>query len=357
MEIKEREDSEMIEQDIALLVPGMKLAADVCSADGKVLANNGSIVSRHTIEKFTAWQISKVFIAAETPVNPITDLNIRQFINEYNQSVTFIQKAFDDIRTTDQIPVASFECVAGGLVEKTSGCGNIIDQLYNLPRCDDYTYFHSVNVSIIASMIARWLKLPPHIMNAVSMAGLLHDVGKARLPADLLHQPHKLAAPAYEHYRQHVAYGYELARQSTQIAPSILDAILQHHEREDGSGYPYGLKTDKIHPYAKIVAVADLYDEALTLNHDPADTHFTPYSSLEKLRDRLHTLDPKACLVFIDNMLNCLSGNQVVLTDKRQGRVVFLNTEQPSRSMVQLNDQTVLDLSEDPDVRIQYVLR
>ncbi|MBP2664975.1 MAG: metal dependent phosphohydrolase [Firmicutes bacterium] len=236
----------IIEQQIEFLVPGIELAHDICSDDGKILFSQGTILNQQAIKKLSTWGINKVKIIAEVTTNPITDPKVRQFINSYNQSVTVVQKAFDEIRQTQQIPgetFQNFQTTANTITERVMAAGNIIDQLYNLPQCDDYTFRHSVNVSAIAALIATWLKFPPESVSAISLSGLLHDVGKS------------------------------------QLAPRLL------------------------------------------------------------------------------NKSSLLSPNPIALTDGRCGRVVCINKNTPSRSMVQLDNGEVLDLDDETDLRIHYIIR
>ncbi len=352
------EKRKIIEHRTEFLVPGMELAHDICSHDGKVLFAKNSILSQHNIQKLGNWQIPKVFIYNEvTSANPLVSPKLQKFLNTYNQSVLVVQKAFDDIRATQEIPLETFTATAADITANVTEAGNVIDRLYNLPPCDDYTMYHSVNVSAISALIATWLNYPPEQVNAISLAGLLHDVGKSRLSPELLHKPFKLPTADYERYKKHVAYGYELVSKIPTISQSITAAVFQHHERRDGSGYPGGITDYYIHPYAKIIAVADFYDESLTINREDPYARLSPYLSLQKLRDDLYRLDPKVCIIFIDSMSNFLSGNRVALTDGREGRVVFINKEKPSVSMVQLDNGSVIDLSEQQEVSIHYVLR
>lgn len=352
------ENRKIIEQQIAYLVPGMELSRDVCSNDGKILFSKNSILTQHTIQKLSNWRIPSVFVYREvTTLNPLVEPRLQKFLNTYNQSVTVVQKAFDDIKSTQEIPIETFTSTADELAAGVVEAGNVIDRLYNLPSCDDYTMYHSVNVSAISALIATWLNYPPDSVNAISLAGLLHDVGKANLPAELLNRPNRLSPELYAQYKQHVAYGYQLVSKIPDLSQSISTAVFQHHERRDGSGYPGGVTGTHIHPYAKIVAVADLYDEGMTINCENPQSRLSPYSSLQKLREETYRLDPKICIIFTDNMTNFLSGNRVVLTDRRQGRVVYINKAQPARSMVQLDDGTVLDLSEQNEISIHYIVR
>jgi putative nucleotidyltransferase with HDIG domain len=338
------------------LVPGMEVARDVYCENGNILVREDTVLSSYTIAKLKKWDIETVAVLSEATANPILNPKMQQFVSSYNKSVSVVQQAFENIRATQQVPLDTFSATAGEITQNVRTVGNVVDQLYDLPVIGDCTFQHSVNVGVISALIATWLDYPQDIVNAVSLAGLLHDVGKAQLPVDLLNRPDKLPAADYEHYKRHSLLGFSMVRDLSDLSESIKIAVTQHHERNDGSGYPYKLSADKIHPYAKIIAIADLYDEALTVNRDPVVIS-SPYTGLERLNDTKHCLDPKMCLPFMTRMLNYLSGNIVALSDGRQGRVVYLNPDQPSRSMVQLTNGEVLDLSEYPVLRIHHVIR
>lgn len=344
-----------VQLNVDQLVPGMELAHDLVSTDGTILVSGGTIVSGYTIEKLKNWQISVVNIISEVTVNPILSQQVEQFVNSYNKSVSVVQRAFTDMRTSQEVPIDDFQNTADELSTSVMAAGNVVDKLYDLPPCDDATFQHSVNVGVIAALIATWLNYPPDIVNAVSMAGLLHDVGKSQIPQSILHRTDLLSPEDYAYYQLHVRYSFELIRK-LDLASSIKAGVAQHHERNDRSGYPLSLPGEKIHPYAKIVAVADIYDEALTINRDPSVV-YSPYSGLEKVNDAKHKADAEICLLFHGRMLNFLSGNIVVLNDGREARVVYLNPVSPSRSIVQLTTGAVLDLADDPDLRIHHVIR
>ena len=347
----------IIEQQVDFVMPGMEVARDVCADDGKILMNEKTLLTKNSIKNLKNWKISKISIFEEVSINPITDPKVQQFINDYNQSVTVVQKAFDSLRTTQEVRLDLLTQTADTITQNISETGNIVDQLYNLPeQCDDATYHHSVNVSVIAALIATWLNYPPDIVNAISLTGLMHDVGKSQLPKHLLNSKQPLLPQEYEHYKQHTLFGQQLVSGIPGLAQSVIAGIAEHHEREDGSGYPNGLLGEDIHPYAKIVAIADLYDEALTINRNNSPA-FTPYTSLENLRAELYRLEPKACLTFINNMTDYLSNNQVALTNGAQGRVVCVNKEQPSRSIIQLASGSVVDLKDEDGIFVDHVIR
>lgn len=344
-----------VQLNVDQLVPGMEVANDLVSDDGTILVGAGTVISSHTIAKLEKWHVDVVSIVNEVARNPILSQEVEQFVNSYNKSVSVVQQAFTSLRSSQEVPLDAFAATAGELSAGVMSAGNVVDRLYDLPPCDDATFQHSVNVGVIAALIATWMNYPPEVVNAVSLAGLLHDVGKSQLPQAMLHNADLLPAHDYAYYQQHVRYGYELVK-NLDLAASIKAAIAQHHERNDRSGYPLRLAGNKIHPYAKIVAVADIYDEALTINRNP-EVVYSPYTGLEKVNDAKHKADAKICLLFSGRMLNFLSGNIVALSDGREGRVVYLNPAAPSRSIVQLSSGAVLDLAEDPELRIHHVIR
>lgn len=339
------------------LVPGMELAKDILSDDGNVLISTGTTISQHTINKLKNWGILFADVRIEVTHNPIIDPKVEKFIYSYSQSVDVIQETFETIRSSQEMSMPLLNSTAEDLSSTATEAGNIIDRLYELPHIDDYTLYHCVNVGVISALIASWLGYPQNIINAISLTGLLHDIGKSQLPPELLNRPDQLSTADYEHYKKHTSYGFELVRKRNDIAHSVKAGIIQHHERRDGTGYPYRLSGDKIHPYSEIVAIADVYDEALTVNRTPSSLVYNPYAGLEKVDDLKYQLNANFCKIFTSRMINYLTGNLVSLTDGRQGRIVFLNHDNPARSMVQIPDGTVLDLQSIPDLRIHYVIR
>lgn len=142
------------------------------------------------------------------------------------------------------------------------------DAFVNMTRLkdfDDYTFTHSVNVSVLAIAIGKRLGLNAHELENLGLAGLLHDVGKMKVPDEILNKPGKLTDDEFAIMKQHPVYGYEVMKNDTSISPEVIKAALQHHEKSDGSGYPSGIQEQDISKYAKIIAICDVYD-AITSN-------------------------------------------------------------------------------------------
>ena len=153
--------------------------------------------------------------------------------------------------------------------------------LARLKTADDYTYMHSVAVCAMMIALARQLKLGADNVRAAGVAGLLHDMGKALLPIEVLNKPGKLTDEEFAIVRMHPALGHKLLAEGAKVDALALDVCLHHHEKVDGSGYPKGLKADQISVYAKMGAVCDVYD-AITSNR-PYKTGWDPAESMRQM--------------------------------------------------------------------------
>ena len=147
----------------------------------------------------------------------------------------------------------------------------IIDSIFRFPSAllplaqvktrDEYTFQHSVAVSALAVTFGRVLELPRDEIKELAMGGLLHDVGKALVPGKILNKPGKLSDDEFAIMKGHVNHGIVLLRKTKGIGEIAFDAVAQHHERYDGSGYPNGLKGEQISLYGQMLAIVDVYDD------------------------------------------------------------------------------------------------
>lgn len=137
--------------------------------------------------------------------------------------------------------------------------------LARLKSADDYTYMHSVAVCAMMVALAKQLGLGEEQTRSAGLAGLMHDLGKAQMPMDVLNKPGKLTDQEFAIIKTHPEEGHKLLQAGVNVDPVVLDVCLHHHEKTDGSGYPKGLKADEISLFAKMGAVCDVYD-AITSN-------------------------------------------------------------------------------------------
>jgi putative nucleotidyltransferase with HDIG domain len=176
---------------------------------------------------------------------------------------------------------------AGELVEEISTSvlrnpGALIS-LARLKTADDYTYMHSVAVCALMVALARQLGLDPKDVREAGMAGLMHDLGKAMMPMEVLNKPGKLTDDEFRIIKSHPVEGHRLLVEGKTASAIVLDVCLHHHEKVDGSGYPDRIKGDEISIFAKMGAVCDVYD-AITSNR-PYKAGWDPAESIRKMTE------------------------------------------------------------------------
>ncbi len=231
----------------------------------------------------------------------------------------------------------------------------ILDLLHAIRAVDDSVYAHSLNVALVARGIGRWLKFSKEDLNILTLAGLLHDVGKLSIPEEILNKQGKLTDEEFDMIRQHPLTGNRLLKNIPGLDHRILAATLQHHERGDGSGYPRQLQQDEIDDFASIIAIADVYD-AMTA----ARTYRAPLCAFQVIesfeQDGIKKYNPKYILLFLDRIASSYQNSRVVLSDGSRCRIIYINHRKLSRPMVQFDDGTVLDLAAKPELHITSIL-
>lgn len=126
---------------------------------------------------------------------------------------------------------------------------------------ENYHVAHNINVSTICALIGTKIGLRPEELRSVTLAALIHDIGKLKLPYQVVLKPGRLTPKEFELYKLHVPLGYKILKDEIKIEPTVHRLVLEHHERADGTGYPKGLSSQDIHPLSQIIAVSDYYED------------------------------------------------------------------------------------------------
>lgn len=192
--------------------------------------------------------------------------------------------------------------------------------LARLKTADDYTFMHSVAVCALMIALARQLDLDEQKVREAGMAGLLHDLGKAMMPLDVLNKPGKLTDAEFDLIKTHPEEGYKLLLEGKGVSDLVKDVCLHHHEKVDGSGYPKGLNGDTMSLYAKMGAVCDVYD-AVTSNR-PYKAGWDPAESIKRMAEWKGHFDPTVFQAFVKSLGIYPIGSLVKLASGKLGVVI-----------------------------------
>lgn len=245
------------------------------------------------------------------------------------QSKRAVASMFQEARMGKAVDTASAQKMVEEISDSISRNPGALISLARLKTADDYTYMHSVAVCALMIALARQLKLDERQTRAAGVAGLLHDLGKALMPMDVLNKPGKLTDEEFAIIKTHPEEGHKLLLGSTGADEIALDVVLHHHEKTDGSGYPKRLKDSEISLYAKMGAVCDVYD-AITSNR-PYKAGWDPAESLRKMAEWANGhFDPMVFQAFVKSLGIYPVGSLVRLNSGRLGIVI----EQAEKSLL-----------------------
>ena len=215
-----------------------------------------------------------------------------------------------------------------------------------LKTSDEYTFKHSVDVATMAMIIAKKHGLGEKEIYDIGISGLLHDVGKSKIPHDVLNKPGRLSDIEFALMKQHTLFGYAILKDKEEIAPAIAMGVLQHHEKLDGKGYPLGLAAEKINPYAKFLSVADIYDALVT--ERPYKAAFSQRDAIEMIMSMTNELDIDVMRSFLGSVILYPVGCTVQLSNGERARVVRNDPQYILRpKVVGLKTGKVYNLAED----------
>ena len=266
---------------------------------------------------------------AQRQIAPVSgDQEIARAAKICLQAKQAVVSMFEEARMGNTVDVGGARQLVEEISDSVSRNPGALISLARLKTVDDYTYMHSVAVCAMMVSLARQLGLDEEQTRSAGLSGLMHDLGKAVMPMDVLNKPGKLTDAEFSTIKTHPAEGHKMLLGGANVDPMVLDVCLHHHEKMDGSGYPKGLKGDAISLFAKMGAVCDVYD-AITSNR-PYKMGWDPAESLRKMAEWANGhFDPKVFQAFVKSMGIYPIGSLVRLTSGRLGVVL----EQTSKSL------------------------
>ncbi len=344
---------------------GMITVDDVLSPSGQLVVQKETILNPRLISRLKLYNVKELYvlipqnIADElnkdkrlVPVNPIrATKEFKVFRRSYEGIAGDLEEAFHDVIHNpegkhDYNKVVDRILELAGKVQNTM---HLMDTLQCLREYSDTVYIHSISVALIAHTIASKQNFSEEKMRMLMLACAFHDIGKTHIPESILNKPSKLTADEFDIVKKHPQLGYEILKRA-RFPKDILVGVLLHHERCDGSGYPMKVTMDRMPMFAKIIAIADVYD-AMTAKRAYRDEicSFDVIATFEK--EGYQKYDAAILLPFLDSIAQSHINVKVRLSNSLVGTIVMINQHKLSRPVVNV-DGTFLDLSKEKDVTI-----
>lgn len=244
---------------------------------------------------------------------------------------------------TNKIPMSVVQTISQTILNKLKSTddSHILNCINEIRQVDDYLYMHSVNVASLNGLIGRWANMPERDILSLIMIGLVHDLGKLKVPPEILDKPGIFTDEEFEMMKRHPIYSYELLLRSGETDPAILAAVRGHHEKINGKGYPDGLSGDNLSLFSRITAVSDVYDAMVSKRFYKEP--ITPFEVLAQFsQERFSNLDPEIVDIFLRNLPCTLIGRHVLLSNKEIGKVVYINPADFAYPVVRIENRIVI---------------
>ncbi|CAG7654204.1 HD-GYP domain-containing protein [Paenibacillus allorhizosphaerae] len=349
---------------VSQLKSGEKLSENVITKYNNVLLPKGKIINFRDVEILRAFLIPMVPIetkAVETEA--VSEENkaepqprsVLPFYENYNKMLQLLRKVYTSTGTGGQtVPILEIRNTLEGLIRYIGHYDVLTFSPKNL-QLRDFIYHKSIMVSLTSFILARWLGFSSKDLMPIALGGLLHDIGNSRVDAGILYKPSKLSEAEAEEMKKHTVIGYNILKEVPAINNGVKLCALQHHEREDGSGYPLGVSGDKIHPYSKLVAIADTFHAMTTDRFHKKKS--SPYLVLEQLlNDSFGKMEPAMVQTFVNKVTAFHNGMLVMLSDNRTGEIVFSDCTNPTRPWVNVAGK-IINLAVERSLHIKDVIQ
>lgn len=274
-------------------------------------------------------------------------IQTENIINRFsNKMDTFL----DTLENKLEADITLIKNMTKEILDDLTDYGCILKCISNSSTIDSYLTRHCVNVALLSSMLGTWLNLSKDDLNLLTTTAFLSDIGKTKVDPVILNKPSKLSDTEFIEIKNHSIYAYELIKNIPSLEPAVISGVLSHHERLDGSGYPQGLKEDKISSFAKIIAITDMF-EAMTSERSYCKKKH-PLAVLEFMQHEcIGLLDYSYLTIFIKNMLNYYTGEMVKLNNGCVGNIVKIEIDAISKPLISIQSNFI-DLNKEKDLFI-----
>ena len=304
----------------------MRVADTIYGRSGTVLITRGTALSATLLASIRRHKYAGIYIDDDFS----EDIDIIGAINQQLriETVKGIETIFissQGRRKIEKRQVETMENLVSSIVDEILGNRNLVINMVDIKVFDDYTYYHSVNVAVLSIVMGVALELDRQQLQNLCLGALLHDLGKVFVPKNIIDKEGILTQEEFSEMKKHPEHALKYIENSFHFSDSVISAVMDHHEKCDGTGYPAGRNAKNISSYAKIIAIADVYD-ALTSDR-PYRKALLPSEAVEMVMGASGThFDPQLVKIFLKKIAPYPIGTLVNLSNDTAG-IVLRNHE------------------------------
>lgn len=324
-----------VEIELFKCKPGMKVAQTCFNNYGGSLVEEFTVLDQAMLDRLDMSGVRTLRVFEEDDDD---DEHVVKIIEKYDKGIEEMKSVFQNLSDGKALEDIKIKQVVENIVTNIGENRDVVKCLNKIRDSDDQTYVHSVNVSMLCMLIGKWFKYSDGDLKNLVQAGLLHDIGKVKVNIKITHPRDSFTKEERNDYLKHVIFGYEIVANTEGIGDNIKSGVLYHHEKNDGTGYPRGLKGDSIPEFAKIIAIADLYDNMTTVPN--SQERLSPFAVFDLFETKLtDIMDYKIFNIFMTNISMYYIGAKVMLNTGEIGEVIYMYPGHLSRPIVRVGVQ------------------
>ena len=328
-------------------LPGMVIMQPIIDIKtGNIIVAKDSELTRNILDRIQHFHHTEIWVKAPSEENlwPVDKRTLKKYI-EYAHT---LEKVLGKFNKDAQVAIKEIKELAKSILSTFNYDFELLGCVSLMKNLQKDIYIHSMNVTFLAILTARWCKLDSSKLEQVILSGLLHDMGKLNLPERLLFFKEDFSVEEALEYKRHPIYSYEKIKEYKEIDREISKAVLAHHERCDGSGYPLNIKMEDMTTLTKILGLVDEYERLRKFYHI--------FDIVRILKgDNLKKFDINILTKFCENIISYYIGAYVRLNTSEEAEVVFIHSHCLHRPIVKVKD-AYIDLYNNPSIKIEEIL-
>lgn len=312
---------------------GMLLGRSIIDSDGNILLRTGVELDEYYINRLFELGINYIYIRDPE----LDDIEEEDVISEETRinTVKLVKKTFSQLQQDRKINTMALRRIVNNMLDEILDNSHVLLSISDISTLDNVIFYHSVSVCTLSLMTGITMRYDEYKLKELGIGALLHDIGKSLIDPDIVKRVGNLSEEEYIELSKHPEQGYAIIRQYPDLSLLSAHVAYQHHERWDGKGYPRQLAEKNIHEYARIVAVANTYDNLMTDRPNRPPYQVNQAINLIKHMSGKY-FDPNVVTAMIANIATYPLGSFIKLNTGEIGVVSHINADNPHRPVIRI---------------------